>query len=352
MSRDPIVLLRPDKAGDAIKTLPVLRALRSRFPDRQLVVLCSLHNYSLLEQEPGIVALQLPEGWHKLPASALKNATNTLLASAAVSAIEVAIDLLSDPTPESQRLLLCTPAPRRYQVQRPNQPLHDSIHPVFLPGGTPAHRDESTNIAYVVSKSLGLEMESFSHTVEISATAPIVTENDRAYAASVLPVRTHPLVGVCPFAGTAQRSPDLRPWKRLLGWASHQYPEKKWILFCPASQAASIAAIHPGPDTGVEVLHPPTFRHLAACFERLDALLAVDSGPLHLALAMGLPSLGFLSGGDQARWFAKSHPGDRLIRRGLLSRFPSTLEMRWACERWFHKRRSFSAVPLGTPAPA
>jgi hypothetical protein len=87
----------------------------------------------------------------------------------------------------------------------------------------------------------------------------------------------------------------------------------------------------------VECCFPSSFRALGAYLNRLDGLVAVDSGPLHLGLSLGVKSLGILSGGDAERWFPHLKDGDELVKRGILQRFPSHFEMIWAFEKWSSK---------------
>jgi ADP-heptose:LPS heptosyltransferase len=66
----------------------------------------------------------------------------------------------------------------------------------------------------------------------------------------------------------------------------------------------------------------------------MDAVVAVDSGPLHLAQAMQIPVLGFLSGGDSARWFAKPNPQHRIASSRATQSFSILFQLRWALKRW------------------
>src|SRR5262249_10896310 len=85
----------------------------------------------------------------------------------------------------------------------------------------------------------------------------------------------------------------------------------------------------------VTLVTPSSFRALGAHLLLVDGVVAVDSGPLHLARALGVPSLGFLSGGDSKRWFPPTErKSDLLLRRGLFSRYPSAFEMGRAFRRW------------------
>ncbi len=93
----------------------------------------------------------------------------------------------------------------------------------------------------------------------------------------------------------------------------------------------------------MELCFPSSFRSLGAYLKRLDGVVAVDSGPLHLARSLGVPSLGILSGGDSVRWFSPLAEGDMLLRRGIFNRFPTAYEMLRTYQKWSPKGAS------GTP---
>lgn len=325
------LLLRPDKAGDALKSLPAIRALKSERPELVVHVLASEHNASLFETEPGITVHELPSEWEKWRASRLRG---YLFSQGMPPAFDVAVNLLADPFPSVQRLLLMVPAPKKYSVTQVGWSTAEggSFQSLPLPYKTPAGRDETENIADILSAAFNC---SLSDRIPEMRGGPIITDSDRAEAQALLPKSQARRFGLCPFAGTAQRSPNLKRWKKLLKKLSRKEPTTEWVIFAPANLVAHAEALIPVESANrFRVVTVPSFRILAACFENLEAVLAVDSGPLHLAQAMGVPSLGFLSGGDRARWFARLNPKDGLLPRGLFSRFPSSLEMWWAFRRW------------------
>jgi ADP-heptose:LPS heptosyltransferase len=325
---EPVLLLRPDKAGDAIKSLPAIRALKLVRPDLSLHVLASGHNYSLFEVEPGITVHELPEDWEKWPASRLRS---FLFAGGMPTQFHSIVNLLSDFFPKVHDLLRALPSSRKYYVgKRGWNSAEAGLQSISLPYHTPQGRDETKNIADILATVFGCSLEQTLNTVE---RAPVITDADRAAAAELIP-QLGQSIGLCPFAGTVQRSPNLKRWKKLLAKVSRDLSGAHFVIFCPEPLKPQALQLLSPNVKKFTIVSAPSFRALAACFERLDAVMAVDSGPLHLAQAMGVPSLGFLSGGDRARWFARTNPKDRLLRRGLFSRFPSSLEMWWAFRRW------------------
>jgi hypothetical protein len=331
MSEARILLLRPDKAGDAIKTLPALRALRLARPDLDIHVLSSEHNSSLFETEPGVTNHELPHQWQQWRPARLRG---YLFAGGMPTSFSVAVNLLCDSFSEVDQLISLVPALRKFSIAKTDWDTHTSpdLKVVQLPDSAPAGRDETRNISDILSSAFECDVAAF---LEKTNGAPVLTLEDRTEAEKLLPVTDQRRIGICPFAGTVQRSHSLKRWSKLLHKLSTKADSIEWVVYCPEQQREAAMALLPERSNArFHIVSPPRFRVLAACFEKMDAVVAVDSGPLHLAQAMQIPVLGFLSGGDSARWFAKPNPQDRLLRRGLLSRFPSYLEMWWALKRW------------------
>lgn len=316
----PCLLLRHDKAGDAIKTLPALRALKAAQPDLDLHVLVSAHNASLLETEPGIRIHRLPPHWDLLKAEVLQ----THLAHHGLPpAFSRVVSLLCDSFAETDRLLALFKATEKYAIGAN----------LKLPRNSPAKRDETLNITLLLSQAFDLDL--VPHLASVSK-APELTAEDHREALKLMGEKDGLWLGFCPFAGLKNRSHPMQRWEAFLPQATRVPNAARLFLFGAPSDCAQMEILRERcyqPDR-VQLCFPSTFRTLGAYLQRLDGVVAVDSGPLHLARALGVRSLGILSGGDSARWFTTLNPEDRILKRGLLHRFPSALEMTWAFRRW------------------
>jgi heptosyltransferase-3 len=70
------------------------------------------------------------------------------------------------------------------------------------------------------------------------------------------------------------------------------------VLWGPGEEALAAPVVAAG-----AVLAPPTdLDALAACLRRCAAVVANDTGPMHLAVAVGTPTIGLFVAGDHARW--------------------------------------------------
>ncbi len=326
----PCLLLRHDKAGDAIKTLPALRALRSAYPKLDLHVLVSSHNASLLETEDTVRTHRLPPHWNLLKPEVLQ----THLAHQGLPhAFSRVVSLLCDPFEETDRLLSLFRATEKYALSLSDRRLSDEVNLLKLPRNTPAKRDETLNIALLLSQAFGTDLVPRLKTV---SKAPQLTAEDTREALALMGEKKGLWLGFCPFAGLKNRSHPMQRWEDFLPQATRVPSAERLFLFGAPGDCAQMEILRERcyqPDK-VQLCFPSTFRTLGAYLQRLDGVVAVDSGPLHLARALDIRSLGILSGGDAQRWFSALGPQDRILKRGLIQRFPSALEMTWAFRRW------------------
>jgi ADP-heptose:LPS heptosyltransferase len=346
VERKQVLLLRPDRAGDAIKTLPVLRTLSSAEPDIDFHLLASEHNASLFAFEPRYILHILPRHWKKMKRDKLLTSLGPVDFPAQFSR---AVNLLCDPSSDLDLLLDMIPAEKKFSIvlnESKGAP-RPGFLPLSLPEATPAHRDESENIALLLSQVFNnkkiLELQRFPR-------SPVLTSKDEAEALEKMGAKSGPWLGFCPFAGKDHRTHPLRRWEKFIRKVTQDGLWEKFFLFGTPSDYAcleKLRQISPRRES-IELCFPSTFRTLGAYLKRLDGVVAVDSGPLHLAQSLGVNSFGVLSGGDIQRWFPKIKVGDYLLRRGIFNRFPSVFEMIWAFEKW---RPQVGDLPAASAPP-
>ncbi|MBY0369675.1 glycosyltransferase family 9 protein [bacterium] len=329
----PSLILRHDKAGDAIKSLPALRALKARFPHIELHILVSPHNSSLFEYEPGLHAHRLPPHWENLKPEVLRD---HLANQGMPRAFSRVVSLLCDAFEQNDRLLMLFPATEKFAVSLWDQSLQSEITPIPLPQGTPAGSDECENIAWILSQAFCVDLPNVSLP---TSGAPVLSEQDRREADTLMGQKKGVWIGFCPFAGLKNRSHPATSWERFLQQVSRTPQLEKIFLFGAPSDCSALEQLQRqcSEPQRVQLCFPSSFRTLGAYLRRLDGVVAVDSGPLHLARTLGLPVLGILSGGDVRRWFASLGAHERLLRRGLFNRFPMGWEMTWAFRRWLRQ---------------
>jgi ADP-heptose:LPS heptosyltransferase len=100
-----------------------------------------------------------------------------------------------------------------------------------------------------------------------------------------------PLVAVNPGAGRANKQWPVAHFRQLVDRLASEPNVKVLILWGP-DEVHMARQIRDG-STARAILAPPTDLHeLAALLRRCSLMVANDTGPLHLAAALGTPSLG------------------------------------------------------------
>ena len=105
-----ILLLRQDRIGDVLVSIPVIRALRSRYPRAQIHMLFSRANYGVRDA----VAPYVDHAWRydKTPASALR-----LIGAVRAAQYDIVVNLTDNPSVSSQLLARWSAAPYRLGIR-------------------------------------------------------------------------------------------------------------------------------------------------------------------------------------------------------------------------------------------
>ncbi len=335
-----LLLVRPDRAGDAVKTLPALRALKERLAHWEIHVLATEFNDSLFSFETGIRVTSLPSHWEQLSDTELKRS----ISERAGTDFDIAVCLPCDATPEVKKIVAVLPAKRIYSV------LPGTEYQLRFASGTPARSDERENIAFLMGTSLGIPLAAKGFPA-----APVLSAMDRQEAKERLGHKRGKWYSLCPSASMAKRSLPPETVISVINLLSAKKEIEKILL--PGGpwdfdklEALKKACAQP---EKVQPVFPSCFRGLGAYLERCDGLIGVDSGPLHLAMAIGLPALGFLGGCDKDRWYPMRDPRFTLCHRGLWGRFPTAWGSRRIIERWLSAapNAQLSPTPWQTPIP-
>ena len=325
---ETLFLLRPDRAGDAIKTLPVLRALRALYPEKDLHLVASEHNGSLFALEPGVTLHTLPKHWKRMKPESL---SQIFRSKPYAGPLTKAVNLVCDPSDGVDLLLNSIQAEHNYTAH--TALTGANIHRLEFPESTPANRNETENIALLLGQVFESDLTEKAYEMP---TSPIFSEGDRNEALDKMGPKKGLWVGFCPVASTDRRTPPAKRWAKFIDKVSQQIDFDRFFLFGTPADYAYLVSLRQGSPKRdrIEFCFPSSFRTLGAYLDRLDGAVCVDSGPLHLARSMGVKSLGILSGCDTQRWFHELKSGEQILRRGIFARFPTVLEMVWAFEKW------------------
>ncbi len=246
---------------------PLLRALRTKHPEAEIDVLCSRLAADLLELTPKIGRRFAPR-YRNLP-YALSLEKWKLVRELRDRGYDFAVLL---ERAERYRFLLERAGIRDIRSFR-ETPFDPRSHAIV------------NNLAAAgFGKNFDLGMEVF------------LSAADRERAAELLRGVSSPRIGI--HVGYGPRGKKRRQSERLKGWSSENFTEvaagllarRASVVFTGSREdRGDVEAIRSRVPSAVSLAGRTSPRELAAVIEKLDVLVSVDSGPAHLAAAVGTP---------------------------------------------------------------
>ena len=314
-----ILVIRPDHLGDLLFTGPALRLLRATFPSARITALAGPWGKGIAERLPGIdevMTCPFP-GFTRSPKSSLLAPYRLLMRQARqLSDFDLAIVLRFDHW-WGALLSYVAGIPHRwgYDIAE-SRPFLTRALP-YAPG----HHEVAQSIR-LVEAGCHAAQRRLDKTAPRARLAFAVSEEERAFAADYLlrrGVRARDrLIAIHPGAGApVKRWPPERYAQ--VGDALYQRYGAKVII--TGSRAELGLAWWVAADMRAEAIvaaGETTLGQLAALLARCDLVIGSDSGPLHLAVAVGTPTVHMYGPADPSL-FGPWAPGDEARHRILIS---------------------------------
>ena len=259
-----ILVVRAGALGDTLMATPVVRALGERYPDASIDVLCSNAAKALLEFHPRVDRL-FSLKWRNLP-YAISLEKRRLRKQLRARDYDMAVLLERAPR---YRELLDKAGIREIRSFR-ESPFDPKMHAI-----------ENNLRAAGVPGSTDMEL--------------VVSDNDERKAQAFLDGLGRPLVGL--HVGYGPRGKKRDQSVRLKGWALENFIELGEKLVADGASIVLTGSADDRPDVDKLAARVPardlagqtSVRELAAIIQRLDLFVSVDSGPAHMAAAVGTP---------------------------------------------------------------
>lgn len=279
-----LCILRTSAIGDVTHVVPLLRTVQSHWPATRLTWLIGKLEHRLLGDLPGVEFIV----FDKAAGRSGYRAVRTQLAGRRFDALlhmQVAL--------RSNLLSLAVRAPLRIGYDRARA---KDLHGLFVNCRIPARSGEHVLDAMgSFLEPLGLKQD------QVRWDLPI-PESARAFARDHLP-DDEPTLVVCPVS-----SHRLRNWRpeRYAAVIDHATHSLGWrVALCGGPSAferdfgdAILAHTRSRP---LDLIGKDTLKQLLAVLERATLVLCPDSGPMHMANAVGTPVLGLHAASNPAR---------------------------------------------------
>jgi len=286
-----ILIIRLSAAGDALHTLPLACAIKRAMPDIHLTWLASRKSLSVVKSHPlidEIVLFDRQSWFRQLPA--LTKELNR-------GRYDIVLDAQSQI--RSGLMSIMTHAPERYTFSPGISKEPSFLFANYLVTPEP---DEVHNIDrdLCFAKELGIKVNE----VEFGLQFSNATEN--RIISSLKGTGYNPdneiLVGLCPsgswpgkrwpvenYAELAVRLVDSPPWDN---------PTRVVILWGPGEYQTAYEIATQASDDRIVIAPSTSFKELGALMKHMKMIVSNDSGPLHLAVAVGTPVIGLYAPTD------------------------------------------------------
>ncbi|GIV95825.1 MAG: glycosyl transferase [Herpetosiphonaceae bacterium] len=305
-----VLVVKPDHLGDVLLLTPALRALRQRLPQVHIAALVGPWAAPILRGNPDVdVVLTCPfPGFTRSTRGPIWQPYALLLRTALLlraGAFDVAL-IARDDHWWGALLALAAGIPLRIGF----------AHPLVAPALSEALAWDPAE--HVTQQSLALVEALTGRPAESPALRFEPSPADHAWAAGWLDQRhlgRYPVVAIHPGSGGPAK---LWPAARWAAVADALGPEVEILITGGKGEEAlvsEVAALMSRPS--VQMAGEASIGELAALYARCAAVLGVDSGPLHIAVSQGVPTLHLFGPSDQQRFGPWGGERNLVLRSGL-----------------------------------
>ena len=275
-----ILVVRPDRIGDVVLSLPVLNALRSRWPEAYLAMLVRPYTRDVLLENPCLDAIieDEPDSHHRGMAGFFGQVRRLK-----THGFDTALILM--PTARIAWLLFMAGIPRRISVGR------KVYHALTFTRSISRHRyiplRHESDYCLELARAIGAGDH-----LDGGRPLIVVTEAERTRARAILgPAAGRPVVGIHPGNGRNAPNWTVERYDELARRIQERH-EATIVITGSAAEATLAEAIGSRLDGPfLSLAGKLTLRELIAVIGELDLLVSSSTGPMHLAGAQGVPTV-------------------------------------------------------------
>lgn len=277
-----ILLTRLRFIGDVVLTTPIVRSVRNACPDAYIAYLGDRRAVTLLEQNPAIDEI-IPYDFTRSPVLEQVRVGRLLHKRR----FDLAIDMFNNP----RSALLCRASGARTRVglDRPGRRW----------GYTVRVRDDRTPKTPIQFHNQFLEAAGIAATS--SKTEIILTPDERRSATQFLPDGPGPLIGIHPGASWPAKKWDAERFGQLADRLAAA--GMRVVVFGAPGDQETVQRLMEATSSIPHVLPGASLRHLAAMISHCDCFVCNDAGPMHIAAALDVPTVGIFGPGEENIWF-------------------------------------------------
>jgi lipopolysaccharide heptosyltransferase II len=281
-----ILFVRTDRIGDMVLSTPSFRALKTAFPNSELTVLASPENRGLLSNNPYADHVLLYDR-----NKALSERVRILLKLRKVG-FDLAVDPCTDYRLGTAFMAFLTGARTRLGFSSYGREAFLNLN---------AHCSDKSehfvDLTLKVLEPLGVKSERRTPELYLSA-------HEEKWSKSWLEdcgLGKNPIIGMHPGAHYPSQRWPTNKFARLADRLGN-HGDLDLLILGGLADKHLIGEITDMAQTDVRTYVAEDLRQLVAFVSCLDVLICNNSGPLHVAAALGTPTISFMGPTDQKRW--------------------------------------------------
>ncbi len=290
-----ILILRPDKLGDMIATLPAIHALKKTYPHITVEVMASPQNRVLVEGDPAVDAVHIY----------CKNITRDwpLIRRLKRRRFDIVFDPICHDSVTGlllSRLIAngsVRAASRKLKLQR----YYDYCEP-YQPEG----RDHNIDNGLLVFNVMGENPAGIDPFLPVHLPEPSVEKAQRFHRS--LPKDDAVWIGVNISAGSPTRTLTVEKYAMILGGIVSRLPSARFLISCTMDERERGLQLREALDGRAHIVEE-NLSLLDACavLDGLDYFISPDTSLVHLARLMKIPVVGLYSGHMRNYYFWKPY---------------------------------------------
>jgi ADP-heptose:LPS heptosyltransferase len=287
-----IAVVRALYLGDLVMALPALRALRHAFPLAEITFVGLPWAEQMVSRTACVDRFVEFPGWPDIPEVDYQpRRTSRFIENERARQHDLAIQLHGDGT-AMNGFVGCLGA-RQSVGFSPYRDEHRLTDPIAYPGNEVHEGQKLLNLL----ATLGIKVPE--SRPQLNITPADLSEFRRRYRADSLP---RPLIGIHPGAKSPARIWAASRWAEVIRGLQQEVGGSAVVMVGPGEEDLGARIQRLARPTPVRLLSQLSFAALASAISALDLFLGNDSGPLHLAEALGVHSVGLYARRNIARW--------------------------------------------------
>jgi ADP-heptose:LPS heptosyltransferase len=290
-----VLVLRLDRIGDVVMSLPALAALRAALPAARIRLAVGRWSEPVARLAPVDDVLVWSAPWVGRAHEGADSLSRVLRAARALASfpIDLALDLQGD-VRASLLLWLCG---ARQRVGYANTGGAYLLTRVVALDETVSWVEQSRR---AVAVALGEEPPA----ATADPLGPAGRERAARLAEELGVAGRHPLVGIHPSGGRPVKQWPVARWAEVGRRLQREFGATLVLTGGTGDRALTAELARGLPDPPVDVAGRFSVPETLALLSSLDLFLSPDTGPMHMACAVGTPSVSLFGPSDPARYFS------------------------------------------------